>query len=358
MNKSRILIIDDELNIREVITEVLILNNYQTKTAKNGQAALDILDDWIPDLIICDIMMPVMDGHTFLKIVHNDKILSTIPFIFMTGKTEDNLMRKCFHDGADDFLTKPFKIKDLLKTVDSKIERFKKIKNANNLYIGDPGIFSHEINTPLQGILASIDILMDNSFTLKKCDISNFHDGIKTSSERLNRTMRNIVLFEKIKKNQFEVLAGDFSKIKNVHKNVLNEISFHHKKHENRIVSKLTTAKLAISKANLSFILFELVDNALKFSPKNKKVVIEGSIFSNDYYEINIFDYGVGFKEEELKLIDATVQFNRDESEQQGLGLGLFITKSIIKKSNGIISIESKENEGAKISILLPIHKK
>ncbi|SDZ93317.1 two-component system, unclassified family, sensor kinase [Flavobacterium gillisiae] len=358
MNKSRILIIDDELNIREVITEVLSLNNYQTKTAKNGQVALDILDDWTPDLIICDIMMPVMDGLAFQKIVYSDKLLSTIPFVFLTAKVENNLMRNCFHVGADDFLTKPFEVKELLKTVQSKIERFKKIKNTTNLYIGESKNFSHEINTPLNGILGSIDLLMDDTAYLKQEEIIIFHEEIKTYGERLNRTMQNIIHFENIKNNQFKISENDCAEIKNVFKNILNKISFHYKKQKNRVVSELTGAELAISSNNLSFILFELLDNALKFSPENKKVVIEGSIFSDDYYEINIFDYGVGFKEEELKLIDATVQFNHDEREQQGLGLGLFITKSIIKKSNGIISIVSKENEGAKISILLPIHKK
>jgi two-component system sensor kinase len=358
MNKSKILIIDDELNIRETVTEVLSINNYGTKTAKNGQEALDILDNWTPDLIICDIMMPVMDGNVFQQIVHNDKLLSTIPFIFMTAKTGENLMRNCFHDGADDFLTKPFKINDLLKTVAIKIERFKKIKKANNLYIGKKRFFSHEINTPLNGILGSIDILMNENYNLKKREITDFYGEIKSSGERLNRTMQNIALFEKIKNNKFELSNDGFSKIKTVFETVLKQIFNQHKKQENRLVSDLTSAELQISNNDLTFVLFELIDNALKFSPKNKKVVIEGRMFNDDFYEINIFDLGIGFKEDELKLIDAAVQFNRDDREQQGLGLGLYISKFIIKKSDGIISVISKEDEGTKISILLPIHKK
>jgi two-component system sensor kinase len=358
MNKSKILIIDDELNIRETVNEVLSLNDYQTKTAKNGQDALNILDNWTPDLIICDIIMPIMDGHDFQKIVHNDKLLSTIPFIFITAKTEDDLMRNCFHDGADDFLTKPFKINDLLKTVSVKIERFKKIKKANDLSIGKERFFSHEINTPLHGILGSINILMNDSYNLKKHDVNDFYAAIKVSGERLNRTMHNIALFEKIKGNTMEFSSTEFSEIKTNFETVLLQFSKQLKKQENRLVFNFITAELQISNKNLSFILFELLDNALKFSPVNKKVVIEGRMFKDEFYEINIFDSGVGFKEDELKMIDAAVQFNRDEKEQQGLGLGLYISKFIIKKSNGIISLVSKEDEGTKISILLPIHKK
>lgn len=358
MSKSKILVVDDELNIRETIAELLTLKNYKIKTASNGQEALDILDDWTPDLIICDIMMPVMNGQDFQQIVYSDKLLSTIPFIFLTAKTEPKLIRHCFQEGADDFLTKPFKINDLLATVASKIERFKKIKNSTNSYIGDPRIFSHEINTPLHGILGSINVLMDDTATLKKEDVNSFQEGIKTSAERLNRTMQNLLLFERIKNNRFDVSTDDFSEITTVFNTVSHKILQHYKNEKYRIVSELAATELAISSANLTFILFELLDNALKFSAKKKKTVIEGTLFSDEYYLINIFDYGIGFKEEELKLIDAAVQFNRDEREQQGLGLGLYISKSIIKKSNGIISVVSKENEGTKISILLPIYKR
>ncbi|WP_366186782.1 response regulator [Flavobacterium ovatum] len=357
MNKNRILIIDDELNIRETINELLILKNYDTRTAINGQIGLDILENWTPDLIICDIMMPVMDGYSFQKIVHDDKLLSSIPFIFLTAKNENNLMRKCLINGADDFLTKPFKTGDLLKTIETKIDKFKKIKNTTNLYIGNKNHFSHEINTPLNSIIGSIDLLIKYPNEFKKSETSNFYEAIKISSERLNRTMQKIVLMENIKDNQFEVANGDFSEVKSTFKNVIKNLSLNYTGLEKRVVSKFVTSELEISKKNLDFILFELLDNALKFSPKNKKVTIDGNLYNTDYYEIRIFDFGVGFKEDELKMIDAAVQFNRDEKEQKGLGLGLYLSKSIIKKSNGIISILPRENEGTKINILLPIKK-
>jgi two-component system sensor histidine kinase/response regulator len=357
MNKRKILIVDDELNIRETIEELLTITNYDTKTANNGQEALDVLENWTPDLIICDIMMPVMDGQDFQKIIYSDKLLSTIPFVFLTAKTADNLMRQCFDEGADDFLTKPFKTTELLRTIELKIDKFKKLTNSTNFYIGDQKILFHEINTPLHSILGSINILMDDTIGLEKQDITFFYEGIKTSCERLNRTMHNIALFENIKNNKCAAVNNSSSEIKDVFKSVSHKISSHYVNQKSRIVSTLITAELAVSKNNLTFILFELIDNGLKFSTQDKKVIIEGIVYSEDYYQIDIFDSGVGFKKEELKLIDGTVQFNRDKTEQQGLGLGLYITKHIIKKSDGIITILSEENEGTKVSIILPIHK-
>ncbi|MDI5893582.1 response regulator [Flavobacterium algoritolerans] len=142
MNKNKILLVDDELNLRETISELLNYENYDVRTACNGQDALDLLEYWVPDLIICDIMMPVMDGSKFHEIIKEIHSLNSIPFIFLTAKKENNLMRKCLLDGVDDFISKPFKVKELISIVQSKIERFEKIKNNhNNLYLGKKKLF-------------------------------------------------------------------------------------------------------------------------------------------------------------------------------------------------------------------------
>ncbi len=81
-NKKNILLVDDEQNLRDTITELLIHNNYNVKEAANGHEALKILEFWTPDLIISDIMMPVMDGYSFYEIVKDNEMLNQIPFVF------------------------------------------------------------------------------------------------------------------------------------------------------------------------------------------------------------------------------------------------------------------------------------
>jgi signal transduction histidine kinase len=105
----------------------------------------------------------------------------------------------------------------------------------------------------------------------------------------------------------------------------------------------------------LEFVLYELIDNALKFSPQIKKVFITGKNHNEKYYQIVIKDFGVGLTEEEIRNIDEQKQFKRELREQQGLGLGLFLSKNIIEKANGIFNIRSKTNEGTEISILIPL---
>jgi two-component system sensor histidine kinase/response regulator len=356
MNKHKILFIDDDLNIRESTTELLIYKNYEVKSASNGQEALDLLDNWIPDLILCDIMMPVMDGYTLHEIIKENAPLVAIPFIFLTAKKENNLMRKCMFDGVDDFISKPFKVKELLKIIETKIDRFQKIKNVhNNLYLGDKKYFLHEVNTPLNGIMGSIDLLLEHSNNLEKGEITTFYNAIKTSGERLNRTMQNLILYESLKNNELNFSDDEHCEVLNIFFETKKKILSTYKNQEKRITFEIDKSNLKISKANLQFILFELIDNALKFSPNSTIIIVSGEKFDDKYYELVIRDFGIGFSEEELKTINAAQQFNRDEREQQGLGLGLYLSKTIIKKIKGVFSIISNEKKGTKISLFLPL---
>ncbi|TRX41533.1 ATP-binding response regulator [Flavobacterium restrictum] len=357
MNKIKILLVDDEVNLRETICELLIYQNYTVKLACNGQEALNLLEHWTPDLIICDIMMPVMDGSTLHRIIKDIHSLNSIPFIFLTAKKENNIMRKCLLEGADDFIAKPFRIKELIAIIKSKVARFERIKNTqNHLYPGDNNFLLHEINTPLNGILGSIELLIENQQGLDKKEIATFYKSIKASGERLNRTMQNIILYQNLKNNFVEFNDNATAEIETTFLIAKEEIFKSYEGQEKRIDFEIETALIKISQEHVQFILFELIDNALKFSANNKVIIVSGQKFNESYYELVITDFGIGFSEEELNKIGAGQQFNREEREQQGLGLGLFLSKIIIKKSNGVFTIVSKENEGTTIKIFFPLH--
>lgn len=357
VEKYKVLLIDDDYNIREVLKEVLELKNFDVKMAENGQDALDILDDFIPDIIICDIMMPVMDGFMFYDIVKDNKSLSAIPFIFLTAKIESDVMKDCLLNGADAFLTKPFRIDEILKVLKNKIERFEKIKKAYaRLSVGETPYFSHEVNTPINGILGAVDLLRDKQagFDFNQNEIDELYNCIKISGERLHRTLQKQLLYQKIIQNKFNIDDSDSSNILTVFLKVKHKLSYAYETAESRIFFDIEQLNLKISKVNLDFILFELIENALKFSVK-KRIIISGRKYNSEYYELEIFDSGIGFSEEELKAIDAGTQFNREELEQQGLGMGLYLSKIIINKVKGVFSIASEKDVCTKILIYLSL---
>lgn len=119
-----ILLIEDNTIIRENTAEILELAGYRVLTALNGKIGIGLALADRPDLIICDIMMPVLDGYGVLHIVNKNPALTGIPFIFLTAKSERTDFRRGMEMGADDYLTKPFDDSELLSAVEGRLNRF------------------------------------------------------------------------------------------------------------------------------------------------------------------------------------------------------------------------------------------
>jgi two-component system sensor kinase len=296
-----------------------------------------------------------MDGYAFHEVVKETKILNQIPFIFLTAKNDSDEMQKCTLMGVDLFLSKPFNIQDLVKIIEVKIERFLKVKNGNP-NLSDNQYFQHEVNTPLNGILGSINLLIKHKENFKENEVDMFYDAIKTSGNRLNRTLNNSILYDQLNTDKLEFLNDASTEIFNEFIKVKNKITKIDKTQGERIQFDIDKANLKIQDEYLHFILFELLDNALKFSKTNKKIIVSGEKHNAEFYELAIQDYGVGLSEKQLKEINAYQQFDRDKREQQGLGLGLFMSKTFMKKTGGVFSIISQENVGTTIKLFFPLH--
>jgi CRP-like cAMP-binding protein/ActR/RegA family two-component response regulator len=120
---KRILLIEDNTDVRENTAEILMLSQYEVLTAANGKEGVELALKELPDLIICDIMMPVLDGHGVLHLLSRNAQTASIPFIFLTAKTERGDIRKGMEMGADDYLTKPFDDVELLTAIDVRLKK-------------------------------------------------------------------------------------------------------------------------------------------------------------------------------------------------------------------------------------------
>ncbi|MDD1414989.1 EAL domain-containing protein [Dolichospermum sp. ST_con] len=119
----KILIVEDELDIRENIQQILELKDFTAITAENGWEGLQMAQKHQPDLIVCDIMMPLLDGYGLLKTLRQDVATASIPFIFLTAKAEHADLRQAMKLGADDYLTKPFQLDKLLQVISTQLEK-------------------------------------------------------------------------------------------------------------------------------------------------------------------------------------------------------------------------------------------
>ena len=123
--KSKILIIEDNNDVRENLSEILSLSGYETFTAANGKEGVQSALANKPDLILCDIMMPELDGYGVLRILSKNESLASVPFIFLSAKTELSDVRRGMTLGADDYITKPFDDVDLLDTIEVRLQKKK-----------------------------------------------------------------------------------------------------------------------------------------------------------------------------------------------------------------------------------------
>jgi DNA-binding response OmpR family regulator len=175
---NKILVIEDEKNIRETIQEILELNNFKVSAAENGLIGVAKALQFKPDLIICDVMMPEMDGFETLRNIRLISEIKNIPFVFLTAKTERRDFREGMNLGADDFLNKPFNTQELLKVIDLRIKKsrlekqhyseeisslkkeIEKLQNSiNDLSYNN----SHVLRAPLLNILGLINFLIEES---------------------------------------------------------------------------------------------------------------------------------------------------------------------------------------------------
>lgn len=120
---KKILLIEDNQDVRENTAEILTLAQYTVITAKNGKEGVELAQKEKPDLIICDIMMPVLDGHGTLHMLSKNEETASIPFIFLTAKAERSDFRKGMEMGADDYLTKPFDDVELMNAIESRLKK-------------------------------------------------------------------------------------------------------------------------------------------------------------------------------------------------------------------------------------------
>jgi CRP/FNR family transcriptional regulator, cyclic AMP receptor protein len=118
-----VLLIEDNTDIRENLSEILELANYKVLTAPDGKQGVAVAIEHKPDIIVCDIMMPVLDGYGVIHMLQKNESTNHIPFIFLTAKAERSEIRKGMELGADDYITKPFNGTELLNAIESRLRK-------------------------------------------------------------------------------------------------------------------------------------------------------------------------------------------------------------------------------------------
>ncbi len=361
--RAKILIIDDDEPTLEVIAEHVRLSNYDVFLARNGMEGLQAMRANRPDLIVCDIMMPEMDGYEFYEIVRQNPAWAAIPIIFLSAKAEQNDIQKGYILGVDHYLTKPFDPEDLLIQMRSRLKRAADIQTAvesdldrakKNLL----NVFGHELRTPLNQIYTYLEIFQKGKSKLDDVKADEISLVMQRTVNRMVKLVEDIMLITYIDSGATEV------EIQRLYQpidlaleiDVLIDEFSEPASGRNIKLSKHVPAELHIN-GHAHFIreIFRrLLDNAIKFSNPDGTIWIEAKHLREGVL-VSVRDDGMGIsKDQKTHIFNRFSQVDRVKIERQGVGLGLAIASRLTRLHGGEIEVESTLGLGSTFKVWLP----
>lgn len=361
----KILVIEDNISLLEEIITALEFEGFEVYGAFDGEQGVVMAQQHLPDIIVSDIMLPIMDGFGILEKLRQNLTTATIPFIFLTARVERKDIRRGMELGADDYVTKPFTTDELLKTIRARLH---KETERNRQYEEEiTGLrqvidhtIPHELRTPLTLILGYSDLMLADFEGLTTDQAINMVQTIHKAGMRLFRLIENYLLY-----TQLEIVGMQPDKIGLLRQQILTNPQFIIETtaqtkadtvgRANDLILDLQNAQISATENDLRKITEELVDNALKFSEKGTPIEVYSST-NNGYYILQVTDNGYGMSAEQTRRIDAYKQFERATREQQGMGLGLVIVRRLVDVYGGYMAVESQPQQYTTVTIGLPIN--
>jgi CheY-like chemotaxis protein len=333
-NNRKILVIEDDAHIRNNVVEFLSLNEFDVVAAENGVQGLISYATFKPDLIICDIMMPEMDGYTFLEELQKRYPLNFTIIIFLTAKNSAADQRKGMYLGADDYIVKPFTFSDLLNAIETRfaksdLRRESIEKAAEKMKQQSYSTPFHEFNTCLNGILTGSQFLIGNAEKLPlDIETQSILDVIKRSGLRLSRAINNFILSKELESKNYFPFIEDVP-VTYVVNSIVNIASNHNRSADLNL--SVEGVSIKTDKFLLKRVIEELTENAFKFTQKGDPVNWNVSLNPNAISLEIEYPNKFRFNEEKFEQIAAYNQFTVGSQVLEGLGLGLFLSQKILE---------------------------
>ncbi|WP_404790292.1 response regulator transcription factor [Altericista sp. CCNU0014] len=360
---TKILVIEDELNVRENLVELLEAENYEVFSAQDGFEGISFAQEHRPELVLCDVTMPDLDGYDVLSNLRQDPEIALTPFIFLTAKAASEEIRQGMNLGADDYLTKPFSRKELLSTIEARLSKQKIYTQNTDALLSNIGeSFSYSISekifNPLDEILGASKIFVQDSNFIESDDIKKLGDHIQVNAKFLKRAILNVFMYLnmellfrnpealKIIQNIYTMRPGDFVFM------IAMQMA---KKYEcsKTMTVNVNNARLKIATNDWKKIVEESLDFIFSLPQKNSSVNVETNVIKDS------FQYSICFKADELPfdlLQKVSLNNPRNQAfyEELDAGLGLLITHFIVKLYGGEFTIKSDKNAwGESLTLLI-----
>lgn len=372
----KILVIDDTDFIREDIATTLQFEGFETITAEDGLAGVETARVERPDLILCDVSMPRLDGFGALEQIRKIDEIASIPFIFLTAKAEKADMRRGMELGASDYLTKPFTTDELIEAVNAQFRKLEKLQDliadkvdtvVKKIGANIGFALPHEFRTPLVGIIGGTDMIdmvaddVRNGKPVEAAELESIARDIRTSTERLRHLTENFIAYTQLQNLSFDKEAVRMMRGQRTEGGILGMVEdiFTMQSSDagrmGEVTIQVEDSEIAMAGQDIYKVIQEIASNAIKFSKPGSMITVSGKP-QGKIFTLAVTDKGCGIKPEDIPNLGSPfAQFDRMDNEQQGAGLGLAIVKKLLELYQGVFNVQSIINQETTITLQLPV---
>jgi len=365
---THILLVEDNPTVLSNLRKMLESEGFTVSATTNGREGIAAAQQATPDLIVCDIMMPDVNGYEVLTALRQQAATATVPFIFLTAKTERRDFRQGMELGADDFLTKPFTRDELLEAVRAQLDKQKTLDERYRQQVAElrgnlAQSLPHRLLFPAIQIMGMAMGLEQRGSQMPPEEVVDTGLRMKTVAKTLHDMIKKFLLY-----SELEVIAGNPSRIAALRQEhttfarievaaVCRDVA-RQKDRERDLQVEIVDATLAISDHYLECLVRELVENAFAYSPFGRPVTVTGTLETTtegDRFHLVVQDLGHGMSSTRLAFLDRYQSFEQKLQDQGSAGLGLPIVRRLTELHGGVLQLASTPYEGTTVEVWLPV---
>jgi len=366
-DKPTILIVDDEPALLLGLAATIRRQGYSVITAVDGNDGLRKAREALPDLILSDVMMPPPNGFELRRLMSLDSDLASIPFIFLTARSNVEDRVSGIREGADDYITKPFVTEELLARIEAVFRRVKTEQargreqmktiaqqDLNNLRNEILQNFHHELRTPLTNILMPLELAANNRFSGPE-EQSKFINIALSNADRLESLVTDLIVLSNIDHGNLNTIRQTIDVDLHILAPVRKRLERYRTKELEFITDISQEGKITAPRREFIHAVVHLMDNAFKFSFDKGQVSLNVRPGWNGGVDIMVQDEGPGISTElREKIFERFYQASQGDSrEYEGLGVGLNIARAVFQSLKGNVEVLDSP-KGCRVHAFIP----
>ena len=350
----RVLVIDDDVAIQSALSSHLKVFHFKVDVASSGSQGLQLADESEPDYIICDLLMPEMDGFEFIHQLREKKKIRNVPVMILSARIDKDVRWQAYQNGAQAFIEKPFEGRRIVNMIIATLGiAMPEINEPESVDLDQKqsefiSAVSHELRTPMTSIKSAVGLIGDGTLGPLNDEQRDFFDLLERNVSRLTKLIDEILSFSRIESGRLNLVLGEVN-VSQMVRSIVKEFSARAENIPGRLKA-VGDEELVIrcDPEKLYLILYYLLDNAFNHNMPDTEIEV-GVQRNGGSVRLYVQDRGQGILPEDIgKIFNRFHQIDRQVGDgSKGIGLGLAICKGLVEAHGGTLNVDSIVGTGS-----------